>query len=91
MDIRGGTLNYEGITVLNDVETASKNVGKIGRLLPTPASLQHVAQKLEKVGEHLCPFQLISTNFDEGMEFDYAKKTRLVINAFGLSDIRKER
>ena len=25
------------------------------------------------------------------MEFDYAKKTRLVINAFGLSDIRKER
>jgi len=42
MDIHGGTLNYKGITVLNDVETASENVGKMGRLLPSPASLQHV-------------------------------------------------
>jgi len=50
MDIHGGTLNYKGITVLNDVETASENVGKMGRLLPSPASLQHVAQKLEKRG-----------------------------------------
>jgi hypothetical protein len=91
MDIRGGTLNYEGITVLNDVETASKNLGKMGRLLPSPASLQHVAQKLEKAGKHLCPFQLISTNFGEGVEFDYAKTTRLVIDAFGLSDVGKER
>jgi hypothetical protein len=91
MDIRGGTLNYKGIIVLNDVETASKNVGKMGRLLPSPASLQHVAQKLEKAGKHLCPFQLISTNFGEGVEFDYAKTTRLVIDAFGLSDVGKER
>jgi hypothetical protein len=91
MDICGGTLNYKGITVLNDVETASKNLGKMGRLLPSPASLQHVAQKLEKAGKHLCPFQLISTNFGEGVEFDYAKTTRLVIDAFGLSDVGKER
>jgi len=56
MDIHGGTLNYKGITVLNDVETASENVGKMGRLLPSLASLQRVAQKLEKAGEHLCPY-----------------------------------
>jgi len=94
MDIRGGTLNYESISVLNDVETAaecSEGLGWMGRLLPTPASLQHVAQKLEKEGETLCPFELISTDFGEGVEFDYAKTTRLVIDAFGLSEIGKER
>jgi hypothetical protein len=94
MDIHGGMLNYEDISVLNDVETAaecSEGLGWMGRLLPTPASLQHVAQKLEKEGESLCPFELISTDFGEGVEFYYAKTTRLVIDAFGLSEIRKER
>jgi FtsZ-binding cell division protein ZapB len=91
MDIRGGTLNYEGLTVLNDVETASEGVGRMGRVLPSPSSLQRVAQKLEKAGETLCPFELISTDFGEGIEFNYAKTTRLVIDAFGLSDIGKDR
>ena len=94
MDIRGGTLNYEGLSVLNDVETAaecSEGVGRMGRLLPSPASLQRVAQKLEKEGENLCPFELIKTDFGEGVEFDYAKTTRLVIDAFGLAEVGKER
>jgi hypothetical protein len=43
-DIRGGMLNYEGIGVLNDVEAAAEcfeGLRRMGRLLPTPASLQH--------------------------------------------------
>jgi hypothetical protein len=94
MDIRGGTLNYEGISVLNDVEAAaecSEGLQWMGRLLPTPASLQRDAQKLEKEGETLCPFELISTDFGKGVEFDYTKTTRLFIDAFGLSEIGKER
>ena len=91
MDIHGGTLNYEGITVLNDVETASESVGQMGRVLTSLSSLQCVAQRWEKAGESLCPFELISTDFGEGVEFDYAKTTRLVIDAFCLSGIGKER
>jgi hypothetical protein len=94
MDLRGGTLNYEGIAVLNDVESAAMDSGKrrqYGRMIPTPASLQKVAKILEMHGEQLCPFKSIKTQFGEGIEFIYAKTTRLVSNAFGLEDIGKTR
>ncbi len=42
-------------------------------------------------GEQLCPFKSIKTQFGEGIEFNYAKTTRLVINAFCLEDIGKTR
>jgi hypothetical protein len=64
MDLRGGTLNYEGLTVLNDVESAAMPCGKkrmFGRLLPTPSCLQQVANILEKHGQKLCPYKMIST------------------------------
>jgi hypothetical protein len=51
MDLRGGTLNYEGLTVLNDVESAAMPCGKrrlFGRLLPMPSCLQEVANILKK-------------------------------------------
>jgi hypothetical protein len=60
-------------------------------LILTPACLQWVARTLEKEGEHLCPFKHINTDFGEGIEFDYARTTRLVIDAFGLAGIGKER
>jgi hypothetical protein len=94
MDLRGGTLNYEGLTVLNDVESAAMPCGKrrlFGRLLPTPSCLQEVANILEKHGQRLFPFKMITTAFGEGIEFNYAKTTRLVIDAFGLQDIGKTR
>ncbi len=62
-----------------------------GRLIPTPACLQRVARLLEKEGEQLCPFTTINTDFGEGVEFDYARTTRLVINAFGLEQLGRER
>jgi hypothetical protein len=71
MDIRGGTLNYEGIKVLNDVEAAYSGFGKRGRLLCTPTCLKKVARELEKRGETICPFKHIHTPFGEGIEFDY--------------------
>ena len=94
MDLRGGTLNYEGITVLNDVEaSAYTGTGKRfrGRLICTPACLQRVAKELEKEADTLCPFKRIETPFGEGIEFNYARVTRLVLNAFGLSRTAAQR
>ena len=39
----------------------------------------------------MCPFTTINTDFGEGVEFDYARTTRLVINAFGLEQLGRER
>jgi hypothetical protein len=59
-DLRGGTLNYEGICVLNDVEASSYvgNKKRIrNRLLCTPACLKCVAQQIEHRGDTICPYQ----------------------------------
>jgi hypothetical protein len=90
MDLNGGTLNYEGITILNDVEAASYNGSKNRyrkRLLCTPACLKRVATKLAQAVNDICPFKSFMTPFGEAIEFDYAKATRLVVDAFGLLDI----
>jgi hypothetical protein len=39
----------------------------------------------------LPPFNHISTDLGEGIEFDYARTTCIAIGAFGLADIGKER
>jgi hypothetical protein len=94
MDLRGGTLNYEGISVLNDVEASAYTASKSrlrGRLLCTPACLKLVAKQLESEGDSICPYQCIRTPYGEGIEFDYAKVTRLVINSYGLEDAGRQR
>ena len=63
IDVHGGTLNYEGIMVLNDVEVTVDF--RMCRLFPMPACLTCITQKLENKG-NLCPFQLVSTDFGEG-------------------------
>jgi hypothetical protein len=71
-------LNYEGIAVLNDVESAAMDSSKrrqYGRMIQTPASLQKVAKILEMHGEQLFPFKRIQTQLGEGIEFNYAKTT----------------
>jgi hypothetical protein len=87
MDICGGTLNYEGLSILNDVKAAAYK-GKLKRIqdcvTPMPPCLQRVARILEKEGDRVCPFKMLNTEFGEGLEFDYARTTCLVINAFGL-------
>jgi len=80
--------------VLNDVEaSAYTGTGKRfrGRLICTPACLQRVAKELEKEADTLCPFKRIETPFGEGIEFNYARVTRLVLNAFGLSRTAAQR
>jgi hypothetical protein len=95
MDLRGGTLNYEGIKVLNDVEasaTDGTNMRRIrSRLICTPACLKRVAKQIEKEGDVICSYRHIHTHYGEGIEFDYTKVTRLVINTFGLEDAAKKR
>jgi hypothetical protein len=94
MDLRGGTLNYEGLSVMNDVETAAYK-GDLkcikDRVIPTPACLKRVAEVVEKEGDKICPFKMISTPFGEGVKFDYAKATRLVINGFDLESVGMSR
>jgi hypothetical protein len=56
-------------------------------LLCPPACLKHVAKQIENKADTVCPYQRIPTPFGEGIEFDYAKVKRLVINSFGLESI----
>lgn len=93
MDLHGGTLNYEGISILNEVEAASHNGRKLpygSRLLCTPACLKRVAKKLEETGNELCPFSMSMTPCGESIEFDYGKATRLIVEAFGLQNIGRD-
>ena len=94
MDLRGGTLTYEGIKVLNDVEasaTDGTNMRRIrNRLICTPACLKGVAKQIEREGDVIRPYRHIHTPYGEGIKFDYAKVTWLVINTFGLKDAAKE-
>jgi len=46
---------------------------------------------LEDEGKELCPFDHIHIEFGEGIEFNYAKLTRLVINALSLESAARER
>jgi hypothetical protein len=66
MDLRGRTLNYEEIKVLND-----GNMKRIrNRLICTPACLKQVAKQLEKEGDIICPYRHIHTAYGEGIKFD---------------------
>lgn len=80
MDLHGGTLNYEGISILNKIEAA-----------PYTGNNTRVAKKLETAANELCPFHSYMTPFGEAIEFDYSKATRLVIDAFGLLQVGRER
>jgi len=94
MDLHGGTLNYEGISILNKIEAApctGNNTRYTNRLLCTSSCLKRVAKKLETAANELCPFHSYMTPFGEAIEFDYSKATRLVIDAFGLLQVGRER
>ncbi len=94
MDLSGGTLNYEGISILNGIKAASYTGNKTryrNRLVCTPYCLKRVAKKLESAANELCPFHSYMTPFGEAIEFDYSKTTRLFIDAFGLSEVGKDR
>jgi hypothetical protein len=49
------------------------------------------ARILEKEGNRMRHYKMIQTEFGEGVVFNYAKATRLAINAFGLEEKGKER
>jgi hypothetical protein len=94
MDLHVGTLNYEGIKVLNDVKAyadGGNNRRMRNRLICTPACLKRLAKQLKREGDAICPCRHIHTFHGEGIEFDYAKVTWLVINSFGLKDAVKVR
>ncbi len=93
-DLNGGMLNYEGISILNNVESEyykgdarqTRN-----RQLCTQSCLKRVAKVLESKGDVICPFTSFMTPFGKAIEFDYGKATRLIIDAFGLLDVGRDR
>jgi hypothetical protein len=94
MDLNGGMLNYEGISILNNVESEyykgdAKRIRN--RLLYTPSCLKRVAKVLEREGDVICPFTSSITPFSEAIEFDYGKATCLIMDAFGLLDVGRDR
>ena len=55
-------------------------------MIPTSPCLQRVEE-----GDRVCPFKMLNTEFGEGLEFDRARTTHFVINAFGLESIGRTR
>jgi hypothetical protein len=94
-DAPGRTLNYEGITALNDVETAAEflqNAIRMGRLLPSPAFLTTCSPKVRKKGWTSWPISADKCGlwWRRGIWL-HQNNMPSVIDAFGLGDIGKER
>ena len=74
MDYMGGTLSYEGIELLRQVEKDYFNGSKgFETFLSSTGSIQYYCKKVEKVGKQICPFQMIQTASSEEFEFEYKK------------------
>jgi len=90
MDLSGGVLNYQGISVLNWVETSSCNGKYVSHhVICIPACLACTSNKMHMKDQEVCPFKCIDMNFGEGIEFDYSKTTKLVLDAYEMTDVGK--
>jgi hypothetical protein len=88
MDLTGGTLNYEGINVLRNVETKGKRYYR-GSVLPSPACLKRVAKVVETKAQELCPIEEIQTEWGKGLQFCEARTVKLVFDSYGLTEKAK--
>jgi hypothetical protein len=53
--------------------------------------LENSCQKLELEGDTICPFSSYMSPFGEAVEFDSSKSVCLIIDAFGVLDVGKDR
>jgi hypothetical protein len=88
MYLTGGTLNYEGINVLRNVESKGKRYYR-GSVLPSPACLKRVAKVVEREADVICPIQEIQTQWGKGLKFCEARTVKLVFDSFRLTEKAK--
>jgi hypothetical protein len=89
MDLAGGTLNYNGLTVLRRVESKGKRFYR-GGIIPSTACLQRAAKVLEKEADKICPFKEINTKWGKGIQFCEARMLKLVCDSFGVTEKAKQ-
>ncbi len=91
MDLTGGTLNYEGINVLRNVEAKGKRYYR-GSVLPSPTCLKRAAKIVERKADDICPIEEIQTQWGKGLKFCEARTVKLVSDSFDLTEkAKKER
>ena len=89
MDLNGGTLNLEALTLLRTLETNNEKYVR-GTILPSASSVQRVFRKVEQVGDVLVPYELSYTADGEAVDFEHAHMIRELMSAFQLTDKAKE-
>ena len=91
MDIAGGTLSYEGIDILRQVETLGIKRFR-GSMIPSKSEIKRtMAGTIEWFGASECPFVVKETSKGEAVEFDYGKAMLCITQAFHLDEIGKMR
>ena len=90
MDLAGGTLSYEGIDVLRRVETQGQTRFR-GSMIPSKSEIKRMAGMIEWTARPMWPFVIKQTSMGESVEFDYAKTTLCMLQAFQLDTVRKRR
>lgn len=88
MDYAGGVLSYRGIEILRSIEREWFDGKKrFYTIIPSTGSLQYYAKKVEVLGNNICPFKMISTQFGEGIQFDYKSCMELLLRTHKIWDV----
>ena len=90
MDLAGGTLSYEGIDILRQVETCGVKRFR-GSVIPSKSEIKRMAASVEWYAHKHCPFSVKITPKGEAIEFDYAQAMLCIARAFHLDEIGKTR
>ena len=81
-----GALNYKGIEILREVETAKKKYFR-GSILPCSATLKRCAKSVEMMGQVLFPYTIGHlANGVEFLQFDYDKTVSTLLERYGLNE-----
>ena len=82
MDYARGVLSYRGLEILRSIEHKWFDGKKrFYTIIPSTGSLQYYAKKVEVLGNKICPFNMISTQFGEGIQFNYKSCMELLLRA----------
>ena len=90
MDFAGGTLSYEGIEVLRQVETRFEKYVR-GTVIPCSAELRRCAALVEAYGNVHVPFQISQTPQGEMFTFDLKKTVPFILSAHCLDNAAHSR
>ena len=93
MDLSGGILSYEAIKILRGVETGG--VKFLRSIIPSTTEIQKAANLVERIADKECPLKHevldLGEKKVESISLDLPKIAKLLIEAFGLEDVAKQR